>query len=364
MAKILVVDDDAFSRELIATLLGPEGHEVVEASSGEEALTIAQATPLDLVLLDVILPGIHGFDIALQLKAYVPGEFLPVVILTSLTDNTSRLLGLKKGADDFLTKPVNAIELLIRVKHLLELRDQGRNLRRNNIELLEAGRFREEMVNLIVHDLKNPLSVVLGNLEYLAESPQPLEASYAEALKDSQTAAHRVLRLLTNMLDLARMEVQRLELRRAETDLTTMIDQLLQQRSRQAQARGFTIHGEVAAGLVVAIDADLMTRVIENLLDNAARYTPRDGRIHVGVTVHDDRVKIAIGNSGRAVPAEARAVIFEKYGQSASGSHGRMNLGLGLYFCRLAIEAHVGKIWVEETEPLPTVFVIDLPLRG
>jgi len=130
-----------------------------------------------------------------------------------------------------------------------------------------------------------------------------------------------------------------------------------------ARSREIALVPAIEPSATVEADTDLVTRVVENLLDNAFRYTPRGGRIEVAARKSGERVAVSVGNSGPPIPREARALIFEKYGQTGA-DHGRMNVGLGLYFCRLAVEAHGGRLRVEERPDLPTVFEMDLPAAG
>ncbi len=361
MARILIVDDQPMNRELIHAYLEGSDHILADAASGDQALALAEKEPPDLVLLDVMLPGLSGFETTRRLKEHAGGLFLPVILLTSLSDRSSRLHGLEIGADDFLTKPVDRQELSARIRNLLALREKDLALIEKNVALAELNRFKEEMFQLVVHDLKTPMSVIVSNHEYLTEGLRGADPSYHEALTDSQTAGRRILRLLANLLDVARLEASRLDLRRAPTSVGALLDDIAQQRRLVAQARRIAINVTASAQLEIQADADLLTRAVENILDNSLRYTQPEGRIEMSAEAADGSAQIRIGNTGPAIPMDARTIIFEKFGQ-ATPRAGRMNLGLGLYFCRLAAEAHGGRIWVEETAALPTLFVLQLPL--
>jgi len=359
MARVLVVDDNAPNRQLLRAYLESAGHEVIEAESGERAVEVAQTVLPDLVLLDVMMPGMNGFQTTTELKELANG-FLPVILVTALNDASSKLLGLRVGADDFVTKPVDRFEILARAGNLLKLQTNQRELDDRNRRLVELQQFRAEMTSLIVHDLKNPLSVVMSNLDYAIEDPRLAELpDVHDAIVDARSGARRALRLLANLADVERLEANRLVLTRVATTVRALVEPIVEQRERAFAARGVRVD-LVLPELIVDGDVDLLTRAIENVLDNALRYVPAAGSISVSASADDERtVSIAIGNSGQAVPPAAREHIFEKYGQS--GEHRRMNLGLGLYFCRMVAEAHGGTVRVGEAPGLPTVFTFSLP---
>ncbi|MCU1279223.1 MAG: His Kinase (phospho-acceptor) protein [bacterium] len=358
MACILVVDDNALNRELLRAYLEAEGHQLREAASGDEALRIAAAHPPDLVLLDIMMPGMNGFEVGATLKQRAQPEFLPIVLVSALTDPSSRALGLKRSADDFLSKPVERTELMARVKNLLMLRRHAHELAQRNRDLVETQRFRDEMAELIVHDLKNPLAVVMANLDFVLADP--IEDGHREALDDARRGGQRALRLLANLLDLTKLEGGRMVLRQNALPLQALVAPLVESRTRFLAHRGIALEATLGDDRVF-VDDELIRRVVENILDNAARYTPAGGRIALFTVAGASAasVELCIGNSGVAIPEAAHARIFDKFGQ-AEGAQ-RTNLGLGLYFCRLVAEAHGGRIRIESHVDLPTVFRISLP---
>lgn len=363
MARILIVDDQPLNRELLVAYLESAQHEIIEAEDGLQALASCQPTLPDLVLLDVSMPGMDGFVVTRRLKELAGSAYLPVILVTALADQQSRIAGLKSGADEFLTKPVDRTELTVRVAALLALQSQTRALLKRNVELAELQRFREEMTGLLVHDLKGPLAAVMANLDYLIGEIATDDIDVNDALAGSREASLRLLRLLANLLDTTRAEEGRLKAQRTALPLKPLLGSLLAQRGNLARLRTVTLALEVDGALAAFGDDDLVTRVVENILDNAIRYTPSGGRVEIAAACDGAFARISIGNSGRPIPPEAHQRIFEKYGQATAGV-GRMNLGLGLYFCRLAIETMGGQLHVESRPALPTVFVFELPLAA
>ena len=364
-SSVLIVDDDADARELLRIYLHDAGYDTVEAHNGEAALAMLATTTPDLVLMDAMLPRMNGFEAARRMKQQLSGEFLPIIMVTALRDQSSKLLGYRVGIDDFLSHPVDRIELGVRVAGLLALRERHQALALRNEELIELQRFRDEMSSTVVHDLKNPLAVILANLAYAVDELRRvpgLDPDVPQSLIESQEAGRRLLRLLTNLADTARIEAKRLDAAAQPTPVGCLLAQIATQRRVLAHSRDIRIDVRVPEEVEAALDVDLITRAIENVVDNALRYTPSGGTIALAVTRDGDHVEIVIGNDGPPIAAESRLAIFEKYGQAGRKS-GRMNLGLGLYFCRLAAEAHGGTLELRASAELPTLFCFRLPLR-
>jgi two-component system sensor histidine kinase/response regulator len=357
MHRILIVDDEPLNRHLLRAMVEDEATAVLEAASGPEALEIAQRSAPDLVLLDVVMPGMDGFETTRRLKQEGGDVFLPVVLVTALSDAEARSRGLEAGADDFLTKPIDRAQILPRVRNLIGLRERELRLRERNLDLLELIRFRDDMSSLLVHDLKNPMMIVQMCLTHLASrNHDPLSL---DSLRDGRLATERVNRIVENMLDLVRMESRRLVLHRSAARPADLLATVAEARGPLVRKR--TVHVDLQADrdLQVSADVDLLTRVIENVVDNSLRHVPVGGHIVMKAEARGDVATITIGNDGPPVPSDMRETIFEKYARGENA--GRTNLGLGLYFCRLAVEAHGGRMWVCD-EPLPAVFALELPL--
>ena len=360
MSTILVVDDEPRNRFLLRACLEDKGRAIVEAASGEEALKMIEHQEPDLVLLDVMMPGLDGFETVRRIKERAGESFLPVVLVTALSDRESRLRGLQMGADEFLTKPIDTHELKARAKNLLALREKELTLRERNLHVLELMRFRDEMSSLLIHDLKNPTAIVDLSLDFLQRDLSQLSLQASEALVDARGATERIRRIVNNMLDLVRLESHRLVLHREPARPAELLSTVAEGRASLARKRTVRVELEADSSLQVSVDVDLLTRVIENVVDNSLQHVPEGGRILLKAEARGDSATLLIGNDGPPVPMAMRQAIFDKYMRDESGGS-RRNHGLGLYFCRLATEAHGGRIWVAD-KPMPAVFGIELPL--
>ena len=359
---VLVADGDARHRELILAYLSGRGYDVCLAQSGEEALAIASKHRPDLVLLDPLMPNIDGFETARRLKALASDEYLPVVFVTTLADDDSRLRALNVGAEQCIQKPVGRHELRARVKNLLALRSQQRALADQNAQLKSLQRFKDDTTAMLVHDLKSPLSAMMMNLDYVLGDLPKLggEGGVRDALEDCRVAGGRLFRMIANLLDIARSEEGRLTPKRTSVDIRELFGKVLEEYAPEAEARSISFVVNVDLDKPVSADPDLLGRVIANLVDNALRYARRSGKIRLTARI-GAVIELSVAHEGPRLSADARRTIFDKYTQASATGAATMNRGLGLYFCRVAVEAHGGTISLIEEADTPMCFRVELP---
>lgn len=363
--RILLIDDDESVLDLMEKGLRPTGHELVMADSGELGLTRAAAAPPDLVIVDLRMPGLDGLEVTRRLKeTAAPGSFLPVVLITAMDEISDRVRGFAAGCDDYLRKPVNPLELRARVHSLLARRAQHLELRANAERLRELQRLKEELAAMLVHDLRNPLTALRGNVEFLEGELAGASDFVREAVSDCRQLANRALALVGGLLDVAQLEEGILRVNPAQVVVAEFLPRCARFHEADIAHRDVRVDLDVEpADLCASFDADLVARVVENLLDNAVRYTPVGGRVRLAARAEGPHVVLTVGNSGPPIPTGERERIFDKFYRIDDRRAGaRANRGLGLYFCKLAAEAHGGAIAVEETPELPTCFVVHLPI--
>jgi signal transduction histidine kinase len=241
-----------------------------------------------------------------------------------------------------------------------EAQDAREELRRREHErLAELERLRDELASLVVHDLRSPLSVVSSNLQYLREALPEGSRDALEAALEALAATKRLDALILLLLDVAKLEQRQLPVRKESVHPAVLVEELRALRAHQVRTRDVQIANAIDPGRCVNADAGLLRRMFDNIVDNALRHTPRGGRIEFVANGQGNLVELRIGNSGPPIPPEVRPRMFEKFIQ---GDHAaRFNHGLGLYFCKLAVEAQGGRIWIESHADLPTVFAMSLP---
>ncbi|HID11874.1 MAG TPA: response regulator, partial [Candidatus Latescibacteria bacterium] len=285
---ILVVDDDVVNVELLKEMLSLEGYRVDKAFNGLQALRRISESPPELVLLDVMMPGMDGFEVCRRIKADQANRFLPVILVTALKGTQDRIRGLETGADDFLSKPVDRGELLARVRSLLRIKHLYDELERKNKELLRLEHHRRELTQMIVHDLKNPLTVIMGNVQLLLLTRKELDEDVRDLLGRAYKSGQSLLRMINTLLDIDRMEAGTLELKREQVDMAGLIREVVEAFEGPARSQGVALGYELPQGLPeVEADRDLIQRVLENLLSNALQHTPSGGRIAVAASLED-----------------------------------------------------------------------------
>jgi two-component system, sensor histidine kinase and response regulator len=352
LQRVMVVDDTAANRELARTILEDEGYTVVLAASGQEALIAFVAEPPACVLLDVVMPGMDGFSVCERLRAMPEGQDVPIIFLTAMRDVETFDRAALAGGDDFLTKPVHPTELLVRVQTALRLHQLGSE-RRDLVEQVRRQRdlttrlqlHKEQLTNFLIHDLKAPVGNMALHAQSILHDPRLSEDS-REAARHIESGARQVLRMLLNLLDINRGEQGVLSLSRAPTDLGALVRDVFAALAIEAETVGVQLR---AAGEVppLAVDPGLMRRTIANLVDHAIRHTPVDTAVEVGLSEDADGVLLRVAHAGLAPSQRRREAAFDRY--AAPDEAGRHNLGLP--FCRLAVEAHGGRVWIDDAAP-------------
>ena len=376
-ATVLVVDDNLQNREVAEGHLVGAGYAVLQAEGGVEALALLASQRPDLVLLDVLMPGIDGFETCRRIRALPEVGDVPVLFLTALGDLETHKAALESGADDFLTKPLNRTELLIRVRSLLRIKQLSDELRANlqvistqRDALIEAQRQKDELTALIIHDLKNPLSSILSNVQYV-QGRAILPEDERESLHDVVRASQSMVRLVMNLLDVSRSEDGALVPHVTAFELPALLGEICSEMNRRIEDKEQRLALSVGPDVErLQGDRDLVRRIVENLIDNAYKYGPRETTISVEAAsatrddAAEETVEIRVRDEGAGIPLAYRQMIFEKYGRVAAGAEheGRSSHGLGLVFCRRAVEVHGGAIWIDDQPARGSCFCVRLPL--
>jgi signal transduction histidine kinase len=357
---IVVVDDDRANRAVVRAYLR-ERYRVLEAGDAETALELVEREKVDLVLLDVRMPGIDGYEACRAIKQSRAGKsLLPVVLLTALNERADRHRGLEAGADDFLTKPVDGHELRLRVAAFTSLARKDALLRRQKEQLEHLGALKDDLVSLLVHDMRNPLTSVMAVLSLLKKSATDPEAASDIAL--GMIAASRLRDVIEDVLEVHRLEAAELKLRIEEVSMRSLVRSAAETLDGAARLAGVRIDCANIDEVTIAVDRRLVRRALENLMTNAIKYSPRQAAVDVRARQAGDRIEIDVADRGPGIPEVARQRIFDKFGTvEARQDTARRGYGLGLYLVRLVAAAHHGEIRVRDREGGGTVFTLAVP---
>ena len=355
--SILLVDDTVENLRVLSGMLAVRGYDVRPVTHGREALEAIAHEPPDLVLLDITMPEMDGFEVCTKIRENPEWRDLPIIFLTALTDVGSMVKGFGSGGTDYITKPFQVEEVLARVANQLSLRQMRRQLSDSLERLRRLERLRDDLVHMVVHDMRSPLTVLIMRLHQLRKRAN---AGQGQMVEDALGGALAINQMADALLDVSRLEEGKMPLDRKPCDLSTLAAEV---RSAMAPMDpGRVIELESSAAVVTACDCGLVRRIMENLVSNGVKHTPRGGRLRMEVTALPGRARFSVRDEGDGVPPEARHRIFEKFGNVAARKDSSYHsAGLGLAFCKLAVQAHGGTIGVDPVEPHGSLFWFELP---
>jgi signal transduction histidine kinase len=368
---VLVVDDDANNRDVLSRRLQWQGHDVRIAGTGREALQMMGEAAFDLVLLDIMMPDMDGYEVLGHIKSDERLRHIPVIMVSALSELQSVVRCIEAGAEDYLAKPFNPTLLRARIGACLE-KKRGRDresvlyeqLQSNYKKLQEVEKLRDDMRNMIVHDLRTPLTAVIIGVEML-EKFGALNDTQRELITIAAGGGKTLLGMINDLLDVEKMESGTTQLEYRELSAAALV--------AGAVGQVVALAGDGQVALVTEIPGELppfsgdenkLSRTLVNLIANAIKFTPA-GTVTISASSDapsesEQTMRFAIRDTGQGIPAEAFERIFEKFGQL--DSHSKVGTGLGLAFCKLAVEAHGGAIQVESTPGVGSTFSFTIPL--
>jgi signal transduction histidine kinase len=345
-ASILVVDDMPANVLLLVRMLAERGYRPRPVSSGPLALESARAERPELILLDINMPEMNGYEVCAQLKADAALKDIPVIFISALHETMDKVKAFRAGAVDYVTKPFQFEEVYARVQTHLQM---------HRLETL-----RDDLTHMVIHDLRNPLSVIFGFLHVLkVYESQNLSASALEFAALARNSAEELRTMISSILDVSKLGAGQMKLHAEPGDIVALARAAMEE-NRDAPGNRSVILDAPTEPLLAPVDGGLIRRVFQNLLSNALRYTPNGGTVRMVIAPSGGDVRATITDSGPGIAAENHQRIFEKFGQ-VHDPNSRQGTGLGLTFCKLAVEAHAGHIGVESEVGHGSTFWLTLP---
>jgi signal transduction histidine kinase len=361
--KILVVDDTEDNLDLLEFALKRKPVTMLRATSGAECLVLAERENPDVILLDIQMPEMDGYETFKRLRANPKTAKIPVVFLTAQKkDPESIEKGLALGVDEYLTKPIDVEELFVRTRMLVQLKRAQAELERTKADFMA----------MLVHDLRSPLSGIQSVVKFIKEVSKegPLKEEYLKLLDAAEESSHRMLELINDFLDLSKFEAGSMTLERHPTSITELLRRVINQMELQFQRRNIAIKTNFDEHLpLVLVDERKIEQVVVNLLSNALKFAHPDTSVIISAERMDASelgqrplVRVSVSDKGLGIPAHELPLLFERYKQVSTASKVKQKgTGLGLAICKLIVEAHEGSISAESEPNQWTTFRFTLP---
>lgn len=349
--SILIVEDAVENLDILVDTLSAD-YNISVVMDGESALeTVADELP-DLILLDILLPGIDGYDVCARLKADPKTKDIPVIFISKLDETLDKVKAFQLGGVDYIPKPYQNEEVRARVRVHLELKIALENMQR-------LGRMKDDLVRMVVHDLRSPLCAVHLALTMLGNPPDP-QALEPEMWNTIRSQTHYAMQLCEMLLDINRLQQDKLPVKISQASVKDTVRSAAEGLMQMAGNKHVRIAMDVNDNSVVT-DHSLLKRVLLNLLNNAVKYAPIGTDVVVQGKVDNGQLELAVSDFGKGIPEEYHQQIFALFGSAERKEEAR-GTGVGLAFCKMAVEALNGNIGVMSTPGVKTTFTVKLPV--
>ena len=377
--KILVVDDVQSNVLLLKALLGREGFGIVIAMNGTEALQKVKSEHPDLILLDVMMPDMDGFEVAGHLKLEPEQAEIPIIFLTALNDSASVVKGFQLGANDFISKPFRREELLIRVEHQLSLVDARRIILRQTEELRKTIAGRDKLYSVIAHDLRSPMASIkmLCNTIMMSIDRQTVPADVFEMLEMTNKTAEEVFSLLDNLLKWTKSQLGKLSNVPQSIDMVGLVNGVIEVFKPIAGSKSISLKLDSAVESVhVTVDIEMIKSVVRNLISNAIKFSHKDTAVVVHVRVqevadenrteagNDKEVLVTVSDKGCGIKKEDQGKLLNEATHFTTfGTNSEEGSGLGLLLCKDFVSKNHGRLWFTSEEGVGSNFNFTIPIK-
>ena len=363
--KILIVDDVVSNVLLLKILLANQKFQVCTANNGTTCIEMARKEHPDLILLDVMMPDMNGFDTATVLKKEEGTKEIPIIFLTALNTPQDLVHGFQVGASDFLTKPFNKEELVMRVTQQISLVAAKRIIEKQNAELRATLDNRDKMYSVIAHDLRSPMASIrmVLNLVVASATPEAVGPELYALLDQANRESEEVHDLLDNLLKWTKSQTGRLTVVKQDLDLNDIIPGVVEIFESIAFTKRIKLDlQKTDAPLVVNADNDMLKTVVRNFLSNAIKFSPEDSSIEIIMAQEGEMAKVSVRDHGVGIASDRLGGIFHK-GETTYGTGGEEGSGLGLQLCQDFARKNGGDCTVESVEGQGSTFSVLIPLK-
>jgi signal transduction histidine kinase len=350
--RLLVVDDNEMNRDMLSRRLARRGYSVDVAGDGTAALGLVDSGHYDLVLLDVMMPGIDGMEVLKRIRERHTMAELPVIMVTAKDEKDDVVSALKMGANDYVTKPINFPEVKARVTTHLRLKNMQAELKEAKDTALRASGAKSDFLASMSHEIRTPMNAIIGMSELLSETS--LDTEQREYVQVLRSAGEALLDLINDILDISKIEAGRLELEQTDFDVRELVQTIYKIMSTRTWQKGIGLDYAVGEDVpsVLSGDPARLRQIIINLIGNSIKFTDKGGiklKVDRDKSSEDGRTLLfTVSDTGIGIPPEKHETIFDKFSQADASTTRRYGgTGLGLAICRRLCEKMGGRIWVE-----------------
>ena len=339
---ILIVDDVPKNIQVLSTILHEKGYNICISTSGDQALEAISTEAPDLILLDIQMPVMDGFEFSKVLKANPKTKDIPIIFLTAVIEPEKILKGFELGAVDYITKPFNIPELTARVATHIEIK-------RSREQLIELNATKDKFFSIISHDLRNPLGAIISTSELLlmynfTNEPEKIQ-KFATSI---HTSALLVNKLLQNLMDWASIQTGKLSPKIEKQNLKNITGEICLLSNEIVQGKNITLQNNIISDIIIDCDIEMTKTVLRNLISNATKFTNTDGLISINCVEKESEIEVHVSDNGVGIKPENINYLFSiEKNLSTPGTNNEKGTGLGLLLCKELIEKQGGKIWVE-----------------
>jgi len=361
MMKILVAEDDAATRKMISLYLQKKGFTVFEAANGIEAFTAIIEHPINIAVVDWILPGMDGIDVCRKIREKRKSAYVFIIMLTSKGEQEDLIHAFEAGVDEYITKPLDLQELMARIKVGGRIVGLEQKLVEKQRELVGNNEMKNKFIGIVAHDLRNPVISIRGFSELLLKDAKKLNEEQTEFLNIIQSTSRNMLAMINDLLDISHIE-SGLQLSLTKGSLNALILDRIQMNRLQSDKKHITIHKELSPIPDVSFDAQRIGQAIDNLISNAIKFSPIGANVYISLDQSGNMVRFSVTDEGPGIPREEQHLLFSEFHRlSIRPTDGETSTGLGLAIAKKIIEAHNGRIEVETREGMGSTFRLLLP---
>lgn len=360
---ILAIDDEQLNLELIRFILERHGFQYAGTSDDEQVIPLLEKKLPDLILLDIVMPRVDGYEMCQKIKSYKEYRDIPIIFLTGKVQVKDKVKGFEVGGVDYVTKPFNEQELLARIKTHVELVTARKQIEQQAENLQRSNQLKDRMFSIIGHDLRSPLSAAKLKMDFLMrgiidpKAPEFLDDTVFGLLKTMDEA----LNLLQNLLGWAKSESGQMKIITEALQLHDVAEQTIRLLKLASDHKKIEIINEVPEDLYVEADLNMIKTVLRNLVSNAIKFTPTDGKIRISTVQEDDRVQVQVIDTGAGISKEdIKKILNTEEHFSKLGTDKEPGTGLGLVLCQTFIAQHQGQLRIDSAPGEGSTFSFDL----